>query len=1011
MTTHNDLLAQLETAAAEGLAPNLTRFLSFLGWTEGETLELQALNVPADRAAGRWRDAPGMSAHGSTLATLERLASEADRFKAQGVYLLFNAIDPGVQHRRGPGAWHAVPKGEGTTDRDVTHRRALYIDLDPQRTRGVSATAAELLAAADRALAARELLARFIPAETIGAGRSGNGCALFVALVPVPPEGEGERLVKAALVALAGLLDDAAVKVDVSVSDPKRLCFLPGTVKRKGAHSTERPHRRAAFLGAETPRRLTADELRALVAGLRGELDNDEARAAVDAALAGAPAKVARPAAPRPAATTNGASTTRPSSATSASAGGTDDFRVANYEIPVVDVLSRFGLLDGDRPKCPGCGESDSGVAIVGNGLKCSHNRCSQKGHSAGFRTVVDLVMERTGCERPGALDWLRREFPGVIPERQKQPRRPPPTARTTPVDETRDDHQEDDACDSAAPLPPLDPWRYHTTDTGNGERMAAHHGADLRYCHPWQKWLVWDGRRWAEDDHAAVKRRAKQTALSIYDEARAIRGDDDRAQARRKALGTHAGKSEARDRREAMMYLAQSEPGIPVVPKSLDRHPWLLNVENGTLDLRTGELRPHRRDDLLTKLAPVVYDPAAEAPVFCAFLDTITGGDRELQTFLQRFFGYALTGEIREHVLVMAYGTGSNGKSTLLHAFMTLMGDYAYQAPADLIMAKKGETHPTDQAGLFGRRLAVCMETPEGRSMDEARMKALTGGDLVTARRMREDFWTFEPTHKLILATNHKPNIRTTDHGTWRRQKLIPFTVQIPSDKQDKGLPHKLRAEFPGLLRWAVEGCLAWQREDSLGEPAVVSAATSAWRNESDPLAAFLAAECELGDGFKAEASGLFAAYQRVVAAAEGEGSMTSQMFGRRLKERGLVNGKGSGGVRFWQGVRLLPVGRSRPIDSEWRMADSGGQFRHEPSSEDSLGDEPGTNRHYPPSATRQGSKSTMPPSRGTPDPTPPPSGVAAAPAANDPAPANTAVDTPAGANAAGADDLEFYE
>ena len=965
MTARNDLLAQLETAAAEGLAPNLTRFLAFLGWTEGEPLELQALNVPADRAAGRWRDAPGMAAHGSTLAMLERLASEADRFKAQGVYLLFNAIDPGVQHRRGPGAWHAVPKGEGTTDRDVTHRRALYIDLDPQRTRGVSATAAELLAAADRALAARELLARFIPAEAIGAGLSGNGCALFVALAPTSPEGEGERMVKAALVALAGLLDDAAVKVDVSVSDPKRLCFLPGTVKRKGAHSTERPHRRAAFLGAETPRRLTADELRALVAGLRGELSTDEARAAVDAALAGAPAKGARPA-PRPAASGSAA-------APSSTPAQGDTSRAANYDIPVVEVLSRLGLLDGNQPVCPGCGESDKGVAIVGNGLKCSHNRCSQKGHSAGFRTVVDLVIEREGLEFSGALDWLRSEFPGVIPERQrreapqqKAKKKSPPTPAHPPVNGLEDEDG-----------PPLDPWRYHTTDTGNGERLVALHGRDLRYCHPWQKWLVWDGRRWQEDAQAAVKHRAKLTALDIYREAAAITDTTDAAQARRKDLAGWARKSEARDRREAMVALAQSEPDIPVQPGDLDADPWLLNVENGTVDLRTGELRPHRREDLITKIAPVVYDPTAEAPAFRAFLDVVTGGDTELQGFLQRFFGYALTGETTEHVLVMAYGTGSNGKSTLLKAFMALMGDYAYQAPAELIMAKKGDTHPTEKAGLFKRRLVVCMETPAGRSMDEAQMKALTGGDIVSARRMREDFWTFEPTHKLILGTNHKPTMKTTDHGTWRRQKLVPFTVQIPNEKQDKSLPAKLRAEAPGLLRWAVEGCIAWQRAGDLGEPAAVRQATQAWRDESDPLGAFLAAECEMGERFRAETAGLYAAYQRWALDNDGE-QLGKQAFGRRLTERGLTANKGTKGVRFWGGLRLLPAGRNT-LSSGGEVAEGGGYDRHDQPLKDSHEGEPGTNRHSPPLRHPAPEPTTTPP---------PVSGVTEAPGA----PANEA-------------------
>ena len=264
-----------------------------------------------------------------------------------------------------------------------------------------------------------------------------------------------------------------------------------------------------------------------------------------------------------------------------------------------------------------------------------------------------------------------------------------------------------------------------------------------------------------------------------------------------------------------------------------------------------------------------------------------------------------------------MAYGTGSNGKSTLLKAFMALMGDYAYQAPAELIMAKKGDTHPTEKAGLFKRRLVVCMETPAGRSMDEAQMKALTGGDIVSARRMREDFWTFEPTHKLILGTNHKPAMKTTDHGTWRRQKLVPFTVQIPNDKQDKSLPAKLRAEASGLLRWAVEGCLAWQRAGDLGEPAAVREATQAWRDESDPLGAFLAAECEMGERFRAETAGLYAAYQRWALDNDGE-QLGKQAFGRRLTERGLEVKRSTGGMRLWGGIRLRPMGQKSHSESD---------------------------------------------------------------------------------------------
>jgi P4 family phage/plasmid primase-like protien len=570
-------------------------------------------------------------------------------------------------------------------------------------------------------------------------------------------------------------------------------------------------------------------------------------------------------------------------------------------------------------------------------------------GGDAGLKNKPGKRQRR---QEPGGSPDTREAFRKAREEASKQR---PPSNEGAPMPE----HEHDQEGEKQAPASP-DPWRYHTSDLGNGERFAAQHGRDLRHCPRWGKWLVWDGFRWAEDDRNHVRARAKATALSIYQEGRSLRGDDEREQARRKALAVWAAKSEGRDRCESMVAMAQSEPGIPIVPHELDRDPWLLNVENGTIDLRTGELRPHRREDLITRLAPVAYDPRAEAPAFRAFLDAITNHDLELQGFLQRFFGYALTGEIREHVLVMAYGTGSNGKSTLLKAFLDLLGDYAYQAPADLIMAKKGETHPTDQAGLFGRRLAVCMETPEGRSMDEARMKALTGGDLITARRMREDFWTFAPTHKLILATNHKPNIRTTDHGTWRRQKLVPFTVQIPSEKQDKTLPAKLTAEASGLLRWAVEGCLAWQRQ-GLGEPAAVKAATDGWRQESDPVGAFLAAECELGGDFQVEASRLFAAYERF-AISNDDAPMSKQAFGRRLTERGLASGKGTGGVRQWLGIKLRPEGskstHKEPGPQEPQsggVADSGGYVRTDHAKADSPSAEPGTNRHYPPSATQK--------------------------------------------------------
>lgn len=454
-------------------------------------------------------------------------------------------------------------------------------------------------------------------------------------------------------------------------------------------------------------------------------------------------------------------------------------------------------------------------------------------------------------------------------------------------------------------PVQVLDPWAFSSTDLGNAERMVARHGSDLRYCHPWQKWLVWDGCRWRVDDTAEVHRRARETARSIYAEAAAIPGTDQAAEVRRKELAAWARRTESRDRLTALVDLARSDQSIPVLPPQLDADPWLLNCLNGTLDLRTGELLPHQREHLLTKLAPVAYDPGATCPTWLAFLDVILRGDVELIGFLQRFVGYCLTGAIREHVLIICYGTGSNGKSTFLETVVELLGDYAWQAPPDLLLQKSLDAHPTDVAGLFGVRFAACIETALGRRLDEARMKTLTGGDRVTARRMREDFWTFRPTHKLALGTNHKPEVTTTDHGTLRRPKLVPFTVTIPDEHQDKRLPEKLRAELPGILRWALEGCLAWQR-DGLSDAGAIREATKAWRDEIDVLGGFLAACCEQSPRATVSAKELYASYLAYCEVASEE-PLKQKPFGQRLAEKGFTATRGTGGVRGWRGVRLL--------------------------------------------------------------------------------------------------------
>jgi putative DNA primase/helicase len=441
----------------------------------------------------------------------------------------------------------------------------------------------------------------------------------------------------------------------------------------------------------------------------------------------------------------------------------------------------------------------------------------------------------------------------------------------------------------------------FKRTDLGNSERFIVRHGAEVRYCYALGKWFIWTGVRWEKDEGGKVHRLAKATVRNMYKEAAEAEDEGER-----KALAQHATRSEAEARIRAMLELAKSEETVS--PEELDARPWFLNVQNGTVDLRSGMLRPHRQEDLITKLAPVEYDPEAEAPTWTAFLERVLP-DEELRAFVQRAVGYSVTGDTSEQVMFINHGAGANGKSTSQEAIAAALGDYAMRAPTEMLLAKRPGAIPNDIARLKGARFVAASETEEGRRLAESLVKDLTGGDTITARFMRGEFFDFKPTHKLWLSTNHKPEIRGTDNAIWRRIRLIPWTVTIPPGEQDKRLPIKLRNELPGILAWIVRGCLDWQRQ-GLQPPDEVRRATGRYRAEMDVLAAFIDEECILAEHATATAKALYSAY-KAWCEENGERPESQRRFGGRLKERGFQSGRMTTGARKgaveWRGIGLL--------------------------------------------------------------------------------------------------------
>ncbi len=385
------------------------------------------------------------------------------------------------------------------------------------------------------------------------------------------------------------------------------------------------------------------------------------------------------------------------------------------------------------------------------------------------------------------------------------------------------------------APKEGIDFSRRLRTDAGNALAFLDLFGDDLKFVEKWRCWIVWDGSRWVEASDIAILPLARRATEEMLKSAIAQpAGNSDRDASIKHAFATQ------RDARlRAMINLAKGEPRARIEPNVLDANAWLLGCPNGTLDLRTGKLRQARREDFITKQIGVAFDPGATCPRFREFLDWATQGDRERAAFLRALAGYALTGEVCEEQMCVFVGDGDNGKSTLVMTLYDLFGDYAVKVRSDLLVhaqGKEGAPSP-DVAALRGMRLAVVSETEDGCLLSEARIKDIVSNEVIAARRLHRDPFTFPPTHKIILSTNHRPHVRGTDHGIWRRLAIVRFNATIAEEAKVADFRERLlRPELPGILNWAVEGLMRWRR-DGLGLPGSVRAATAEYRSEMDTV------------------------------------------------------------------------------------------------------------------------------------------------------------------------------
>lgn len=817
-----------------------------------KVVELRALNVPSGNGFVRtW------SGYFNSALELAKEAYRLDQLQPQYVSVTINEVNSALL-ARSCNKTKPVNRGDSSTsDNDIVRRCWLPIDLDPVRPSGISSSDEEKESALATAYALIDDLSIEGWAEPILAD-SGNGYHVLYR-IDLENTFENKTLCENVLKGLAKRYDSDKVKVDTSLANASRIVKFYGTMARKGDSTEDRPHRRSNVISI--PKKIEVVDKSCLeqIASIVKEEKKSE-KFYQDSGKGSSIEERAR------------AYLAKCDPAISGSHGDVATFRIA------CNLINDFGLNE------------DTALPLFMEWNSRCNPPWDERSLISKLKAASKYAKKPAGnLAESNSVSYKER------PARKKADNRAKLPESSELSEELEEESEEKNLRDIYN--------RAMATDLGNAERLIRSAQGSIKYVEG-HGWYAWNGKLWTASESTVKQYYRAGVIKAIYDELDEAEQLDDKALT--KELLRWAKASESSKGQASCLSMASSMKDIALPYEMIDSNPYLFCCDNATIDLRTGEGRPQRREDYITRYSNVKYDPNADCPTWYSFLNRIFNNDMQLIEYIQMAVGYCMTGSTKEQCLFILHGSGANGKSVFMNVVNALLGSYCMETPVETFMKSRfDDTRPSnDVARLAGARVASANETERSQALAESKVKAMTGDDLITARFLNKEFFTFRPQFKIWIRSNYKPRISGTDAGIWRRIRLIPFNVTIPENERDSELTTKLIAELPGILNWAIVGCMAWQAI-GLKTPEVVANAVNDYKESQDTLSQFLAEECSLSGTYSCKLSDLYTGYGEWCDSS-GEKPLTKRLFTLAMEERGFTKRRAAKGTWVWEGIKL---------------------------------------------------------------------------------------------------------